>query len=1274
MQTMRVRPPDRHLRVRAAFAAPALLFTTTAMLFAQQTSPAGTASDPADEPTAQAAASATTDDEVIVLSPFTVEASENEGYLASSSLAGTRLNTELKDVASAIQVVTPQFMADTGATNIAQLLVYTTNTEASGLEGNYLAGSDADSINRQLSQPFRATRVRGLADADVTRDFFLTDVGLDSYNIENIDIQRGPNSILFGLGSPAGIINSNLKAPNLNRNRFGVELRYGQNNKHREVFDGDVTLIRGQLGLRVIGMNQGRDFDQDFKYEENHRAFVSGRFQPKLGEGVFTQITAAFETGESEANRPQPATPQDAVRPFWDSGRLTNPDVNRQWWTTYHQNHPGLGSNWWDNVGVIYGDPRSNTIGVPNNASVQGMRNRGNLAQVDGGPLTWGDWNSLKFHGGNIDNNHPLGQAATFADNPYLTNAISEYTATGRTFRGFGGFGSYRIQDPSVFNFYGSDLEGPNAAQNDDFDTINASIRQTYLQNLLGWEMAYHNETSRYEWKSMLDGTGGVGIDVNEWLRDGTRNPNVGRPYFISKPRGNITDTDREAFRATVYGKIEFDRIFEPKSFLADALGEHTLTGVASNQRWEQLSRSYQQYRLAPTAGGYGATTDLWGLHYIGDDVRSLDGPQGLRLRGVQVKQRPGDTVSFFAQPPAGATSRYFVNNVQDMSDGINWLYTGAGANESTVDNRSFVWQGQMLWGTVYPLWGWRKDSFRRASKPAIGGNIAFANPDFDNIVDPNDPDWTFDHPGANRGKIDDENTTYGVVVALPQTLRDRLPYNTDIRVGYNKSSNFNPTTARTDIYGDPIPPTSGNTEDYTLIVDTLNGKLNMRVTWYETSQKYVDYGLPGGGERVFEGVQRFLNGMMKEVYYDGATWDTQNYQTGKITSALGQRNQLTPEWAVNQWFFGDGTNWKTDTTANTPISALAGGWEAHKADLINQPLRIRASALDPSYLAAFRAYGSDWRSTAVQNNAPAAAWAPPLTVDELNYRVWWFTNQPDTRWWGPLGPEVAHGLGLTRNYSQQNKWGFWNYDKRSFRTISDRVSKGTEFELTYNPADNWRITMNIAKTEAKASNIAKDFDAFIQQYMDVWSSGWDSSDAGLFISYWDFDGWSDSSTWGNKNTEDLGQYMMSETISRLETAKAAEGKSLDQIRKWRWNVVSTYDFTQGRFRGFSLGGAMRYEDKGLVGYGPKYLPDLDVWISDLDNPYWVDAEYSFDLWFGYRRKLRDDKVDWNVQVNLYNVGKSDRLIATGAQPDGSIREARIASGMGWEITTGFRF
>jgi outer membrane receptor protein involved in Fe transport len=63
-------------------------------------------------------------------------------------LAGTRVRTDLKDVASAISVVTAQFLQDTGAKNAQDLLVYTPSTEVAGLRGNFSAPPDPRSSRK----------------------------------------------------------------------------------------------------------------------------------------------------------------------------------------------------------------------------------------------------------------------------------------------------------------------------------------------------------------------------------------------------------------------------------------------------------------------------------------------------------------------------------------------------------------------------------------------------------------------------------------------------------------------------------------------------------------------------------------------------------------------------------------------------------------------------------------------------------------------------------------------------------------------------------------------------------------------------------------------------------------------------------------------------------------------------------------------------------------------------------------------------------------------
>src|SRR5882672_6757113 len=78
-----------------------------------------------------------TEDETVTLTPFEVTSSKDTGYQATDTLAGTRIRTDLRDVGSAISVVTKEFMRDIGATDNQSLLQYMTSAEVGGTTGNF---------------------------------------------------------------------------------------------------------------------------------------------------------------------------------------------------------------------------------------------------------------------------------------------------------------------------------------------------------------------------------------------------------------------------------------------------------------------------------------------------------------------------------------------------------------------------------------------------------------------------------------------------------------------------------------------------------------------------------------------------------------------------------------------------------------------------------------------------------------------------------------------------------------------------------------------------------------------------------------------------------------------------------------------------------------------------------------------------------------------------------------------------------------------------------
>jgi outer membrane receptor protein involved in Fe transport len=151
------------------------------------------------------------EEEIFTMDPFTVQ-SEHDGYKADDTLAGGRVRTRLKDTPASLSVVTAKLMHDLGITRAEELFVYTPNTEVAGLNGNFSGLSargqgipSGGAEGTRLTNPAGVNRSRGLTAMDSTRNYFPSDIPWDGFNISRVDISRGPNSFLFGTGSPSGI-------------------------------------------------------------------------------------------------------------------------------------------------------------------------------------------------------------------------------------------------------------------------------------------------------------------------------------------------------------------------------------------------------------------------------------------------------------------------------------------------------------------------------------------------------------------------------------------------------------------------------------------------------------------------------------------------------------------------------------------------------------------------------------------------------------------------------------------------------------------------------------------------------------------------------------------------------------------------------------------------------------------------------------------------------------------------------------------------------------
>jgi outer membrane receptor protein involved in Fe transport len=208
-----------------------------------------------------AAPATTAAEPVIELSPFTVVSDQDTGYRAQNTLAGSRLNSSLKDTPGVLDVLTKDFLDDIGATTLQEALAYSTNFaedngdfDSQGVINTIFPGS-------QINVTFRS---RGLS-GTIARNYLETDSRPAFYTVERIDNSSGPNAILFGLGSAGGVANITTKRAKLNRAAYGFDLLFDSNNSRRVTLDVNQVLVPQKLGLRVNAIaNRGKKYRANF--------------------------------------------------------------------------------------------------------------------------------------------------------------------------------------------------------------------------------------------------------------------------------------------------------------------------------------------------------------------------------------------------------------------------------------------------------------------------------------------------------------------------------------------------------------------------------------------------------------------------------------------------------------------------------------------------------------------------------------------------------------------------------------------------------------------------------------------------------------------------------------------------------------------------------------------------------------------------------------------------------------------------------------------------
>lgn len=171
---------------------------------------------------------------------FGIEPPKDDGYRAERTTTATRTETELRDIPQAITVITAEQIEDQAIDSMADAVLYVPGVTFAQGEGN----RDAPVFRGNSS----------------TSDFFVDgmrdDVQYfrDVYNVERIEVLKGPNAMIFGRGGAGGVINRVTRVAGWDQERE-LSLEAGADDHYRATLDLNQPLGDG-FALRLTGLWQ----------------------------------------------------------------------------------------------------------------------------------------------------------------------------------------------------------------------------------------------------------------------------------------------------------------------------------------------------------------------------------------------------------------------------------------------------------------------------------------------------------------------------------------------------------------------------------------------------------------------------------------------------------------------------------------------------------------------------------------------------------------------------------------------------------------------------------------------------------------------------------------------------------------------------------------------------------------------------------------------------------------------------------------------------------
>ncbi|WP_309028336.1 hypothetical protein [Pelagicoccus enzymogenes] len=1107
---------------------------------------------------------------IFELSPFSVSADDQDGYLSKSTTAGTRIRTDVKDLGAQIDVFSNQFLEDIGASSPDEAFIYSLNIEGEAENPDYGDGSRA-----RFERDGPTATARGLGNSRTTgatrgRNYFETQLRTHNYNMESLAISSGPNSILFGLGQAGGTINSTLALAHTNEDSGSLTVKLDKHGSFEWYADFNKVLIQDHLALRVAILNNQTNSFMDGNYDDQQRLY--GALTYRVNDKMNFRIH------------------------FEDIDEIESP-------TQYRMFQDNISPWLYDGGGVLYdpvdGARPRNQNGASGREAI--LITPDGRVDVDTVGIT--KWNNS--FGSRSD------EAFDYIE--YVSvNGITSSPLYDDDF--FASLDDRRVSfSPETLDDFGLPFAtvnpwGDTMRRSREAEILTAFAEFNPLENLF-IEVGYNDENyngRQYGYNRSFNY--GVFIDTQKFLPDGSPNPMAGQLFMQDEGWAWETPKSEKEFRVMASYSYDFKDNQQLSDKLVGFLGKHNVGAMyADRDSMEIRANSFQIWKqnddgTTPSFLTGGATrVDDPNHNWLRTGDRRVSMRQYLlpennyQLQVVEGMAPGQELVSF---PDPGGTG-----NLQagffDPEIGSNRLFSF----DRNVESKMFTYQGYFWNDRLILTYGKREDELKERDLYGAGDRADnYTEEDWNNGLVPDHvipggyfPWWTeLDWDEYGESGIN-SNETKGAVFR-PVGVAEWLSF------FYNEGSNNSAGTIRYDAYGGRNAPITGEGTDYGFRIDTLNNKLQFKVNWYETDSQNVETG-GGSVDGDVRGVFRTLEERLEET--DPAGYTTNGFDI------FGQTDLFLP--------VADKSAKGTEYTLSYQPKR---GWNMRLT-------AAKTSSVLDNIATSYIKWGDErtplWRDISWMAEDPTGDMMP--VVD------WWNNDDP-------------------RN------------DILELRDPSDpSLGYKTPYEL--------RVDAGFTRIDPATGEIELDPDT--GEPVAYWTKLGSAGDSPI-------SGWENVARDENSgNPETVKEYFDREFLVDVKgRISQLNGRPNPNVRKWRVNYSTSYQFQDGRFKNFRVGGSVRYRDKGVVGYGrTKFVDEAsgnEIDVLDISNPYYNDSEVFVDGMVSYSGSFNDDKLRYRIQLNVRNLFDNSDLYVTDVSTSGRELVWATFEPRTYTLTTSFDF